>query len=168
MSTSSAPLRTAAGFVSGVNPIASSPSVTPAPGQVYEPSKDPDCRTEVGGPPTGQVPKSELTNPAVKRYQAQRRLAGYRAGIWIVIAAGFAAAGALATWQLTRPRDNVSIAAPLPPPPDHGIAESKGTLEIDSNPSGAIVTVEVLALHINITPKPSFSNRLALYIVILR
>jgi serine/threonine protein kinase len=116
----------------------------PAPGDTgppYEPSKDPDRRTEVGGPPTGQVPKAELTNPALKKYRARRRFAGYRAAIWIMLAAGFTAAGGLATWRLTRP-DKVSSAAPIPPPPDTGrVAESKGTLEIDSSPTGAIVTV---------------------------
>jgi serine/threonine protein kinase len=113
-------------------------------GQLYEPSKDPDRRTEVGGPPTGQVPKSEITNPALQRYQAPRRVAGYRAGAWVILAAGFAAAGALATWQLTN-RSDADTTRPAPPPPpvpDRGsVAESTGTLEIDSNPTGAIVTV---------------------------
>jgi hypothetical protein len=119
------------------NPVPPPPPGTT--GQPYEPSKDPDRRTEVGGPPTGQVPKAELTNPAVKRYQARRRFAGYRAAIWIALAAGMAAA---VTWRLTRPPDSVTSAAPIPPPPDPGaLAEPRGTLEIDSNPTGAIVTV---------------------------
>ncbi len=122
--------------------VSRNPAPPPPPGDTgrpYEPSKDPDRRTEVGGPPTGQVPKSEFTNPAIKRYQARRRFAGYRAGIWIALAAGLAAA---ATWRFTRPPDSVISAAPIAPLPDRGgLAESKGTIEIDSNPTGAIVTV---------------------------
>ncbi|HEU4732010.1 MAG TPA: serine/threonine-protein kinase [Kofleriaceae bacterium] len=122
------------------------PDQLPAPapgdsGQPFEASKDPDRRTEVGGPPTGQVPKSELTNPALKKYQPRQRFAGYRAGMWIAIAVGFAAVGGLATWRVTRPTDQAS-ALPLPQPSDTGtVAEPKGTLEIDSTPTGAVVTV---------------------------
>ncbi|HET7504892.1 MAG TPA: serine/threonine-protein kinase [Kofleriaceae bacterium] len=117
------------------------PPVPGDTGQPYEAAKDPDRRTEVGGPPTGQVPKSELTNPALKKYQPRRR-AGYRAGMWFAIAVGFAAVVGLATWRITRPADKASALTIQPTSIDTGlVAEPKGTLEIDSTPTGAVVTV---------------------------
>jgi serine/threonine protein kinase len=114
------------------------PGDTPPP---YEPAKDPDRRTEVGGPPTGQVPKSELTNPALKKYQPRRRVTGYRAALWVAVVTAFAAAVALLTWRFVRPHEHAA-SLPLHAPPDTGIiAEPKGTLEIDSTPTGAVVTV---------------------------
>ncbi|HEX7835975.1 MAG TPA: serine/threonine-protein kinase [Kofleriaceae bacterium] len=101
--------------------------------------KDRDRRTEIGEPPIGQSGRPEGTNPALQR--ARRR--GRGAGTWVVLAAGFAAAGGLTTWRLTQP----SIDPDRSPTQasgaagNDGIAESQGTLELDSIPSGALVTV---------------------------
>ena len=96
--------------------------------------RDPDRFTEVGGPPTGQVPKSELSTPHLKR--AKRG----RVAIWLAFAAAFV--GAFVVWRawpaspLTGPNKLV-----LPIAVDAGVTEAKGTLEIDSLPRGAIVTI---------------------------
>jgi tRNA A-37 threonylcarbamoyl transferase component Bud32 len=101
-----------------------------------EPHKDPDRRTEVGDPPRG-----DRTSAAIA-LQRRRSAAARGAGVWVVLAAGFAAAGGLITWRLTRqPPVVVENRLPAPPPRDAGVAESKGTLEVDSIPSGALVTV---------------------------
>jgi serine/threonine protein kinase len=108
--------------------------------QPYEPTKDPDRRTEVGGPPTGQVPKSDLSNQHA-RLPGDRARAGRRARIWIAAAAAVAAAGGL-TWRFVRSpatAHNRTIASLTPS--DADVAEPKGTLELDSIPSGAIVTI---------------------------
>ncbi|HET9625325.1 MAG TPA: serine/threonine-protein kinase [Kofleriaceae bacterium] len=104
--------------------------------QLYE-TKDPDRHTEVGGPPTGQVPRSDLTGPA-----ARRRGRGVRFAIGLGLASLFAAVGALITWRVTRAptseqRPMPVVVAPL----DAAVAEPKGTIELDSIPSGAVVTV---------------------------
>jgi serine/threonine protein kinase len=101
------------------------------------PYKDPDRRTEVGGPPTGQVPKSELSSRMLARGARGRGRAG-----WIALAAGFAAAVALITWLLTSPPATIREApVVIPVPIDAGVAETRGTLEIDSVPSGATITL---------------------------
>jgi serine/threonine protein kinase len=101
---------------------------------LFEPSKDPDRRTEVGGPPTGQVPKSD---PILERSRRRRR----RAATLIALVVGVAGA-ALVTWRITgaepsRPEPLIVVPSPI----DAGVVETTGTLEVDSFPSGAIVTV---------------------------
>jgi hypothetical protein len=62
--------------------------------------------------------------------------------MWIALAAGFAGAGGLTTWQLTRPSSHAAelrLVAPMPI--DAGVVEPKGTLELDSIPTGAMVTI---------------------------
>jgi len=107
--------------------------------QVAGDPKDRDRRTEVGEPPTGQG-KSDLTGA---RPRSQRRgLAARGAGVWIALAAGFAAAGGLTTWRLTRPASPASlipVIASLPREP--GPIETRAMLELDSIPPGALVTI---------------------------
>jgi serine/threonine protein kinase len=113
-------------------------SGTPAgAGYVEEPIKDPDRRTEVGGPPTGQVPKSDLS---ADRMTIRTRAAGSLA--WLALAAAAIGTGGMVAWRITRPP------GPAPrhetvvePPADAGISEATGTLELDSLPTGSIVTV---------------------------
>jgi serine/threonine protein kinase len=102
-----------------------------------EEPKDRDRQTEIGEPPIGQGGRSEGTGPALQRSR-RRGLAGRGAGTWLVIAAGCAAAGGLTTWRLTQPS---IVRDPIQAPGDAGTAESQGTLELDSIPSGALVTV---------------------------
>jgi hypothetical protein len=62
--------------------------------------------------------------------------------VWIALAAGFAAAGGLTTWRLTQPSASPStIPVIVAAPHDAGIPESRGILELDSIPRGAIVTL---------------------------
>ncbi|HEY0479772.1 MAG TPA: serine/threonine-protein kinase [Kofleriaceae bacterium] len=120
---------------SEAGPADAQPPAARADGQRHPPIKDPDRRTEIGEPP-----RSELTNPALRRSR-RRRLAG-GAGAWIVLAAGFAAAGGLTTWRLTRPPGETRAAMVVAAvPTDAGIVDSHGTLELDSIPRGAQVTV---------------------------
>jgi serine/threonine protein kinase len=99
--------------------------------------KDPDRFTEVGGPPTGQVPKAELSNPVLRRL-------GKRTARSVVawLAAAVALVVTLAIWRpwSARPtpeRRTVIVPAVI----DAGVVDTKGTLEIDSIPPGAIVTI---------------------------
>jgi len=124
-------------------PIAAAAEQAPEPradgtGRVMvrdEPHKDPDRRTEVGDPP-----RAERTSAALGR--VQRRGTARGASVWVALALGFAAVGAFVTWQLTRPsQTHAEVPMPAPPPRDAGVVEAKGTFEIDSIPSGAVVTV---------------------------
>jgi tRNA A-37 threonylcarbamoyl transferase component Bud32 len=96
--------------------------------------KDPDRLTEVGDPP-----RSENT-PAPRR--SRRRSVWRRAGLWIALAAGFAAAVGFTTWRLTRsgaqPAPTVVMPTVARSP---GGVEARGTLELDSIPPHATVTV---------------------------
>jgi serine/threonine-protein kinase len=101
-----------------------------------EPHKDPDRRTEVGEPP-----RADRTSAALARARSTG-LASRGAGVWVVLALGFAAAGALTTWRLTRPTTPVAeMPVVVAAPRDAGVVEAKGTLELDSIPTGAQVTV---------------------------
>jgi serine/threonine protein kinase len=99
--------------------------------------KDPDRRTEVAGPPTRPVSKIDpSTGP--------RARPGRRTRIWIALAVAFVAAGGLATWILTHaPRTATATASDhlAAVPADAGVAEAQGTLELDSIPTGAMVTI---------------------------
>ena len=96
--------------------------------------RDPDRFTEVGGPPTGQVPKSELSAASLPR--ARRN----RTGMWLAFAAAFV--GTLVVWRAwpTAPAPDPNKLV-VPVALDAGVVEAKGKLEIDSIPSGAIVTI---------------------------
>ncbi|HEY0193161.1 MAG TPA: protein kinase [Kofleriaceae bacterium] len=116
----------------------------PRPGELIQlyGGKDPDRQTEVGGPPTGQVPRAELTNPAMQRARARHRL-GIRAVVGLAIAAAFVGVGVVMTLHFTgrgTAREPLTVAMPVAAI-DAGVVEAKGTLELDSIPSGAVVTV---------------------------
>jgi len=113
-----------------------SPGANPA--AAFEAIKDPDRRTEVGGPPTGQVPKSDLSNHSM----TWRGRPGSSIRRWVALAAGFAAAVWLLAWRFTRPPGLTSeLPVVLRATDDAGIPEPKGTLELDSIPTGAVVTI---------------------------
>ena len=95
-------------------------------------SKDPDRRTEVGGPPTGQVPKSDLSSAVATRSRVRVS--------WLALLALLLALGGSVIWRLRGAPPERPVV--LPGPVDAGvIEEAKGTLEINSIPPGAIVTV---------------------------
>jgi serine/threonine protein kinase len=107
----------------------------------YEPNKDPDRRTEVGGPPTGQAARADDSNIAVHASRPPRTPSGRRPAIWMVVAVVFAASFGLATWRLVQPPGTPG--EDPPPDPSNGrLAESQGTLDLDSFPAGAIVTID--------------------------
>jgi len=110
---------------------------TPAGAADRDEPKDPDRRTEVGGPPTGQVPKSDLATPPLG-YPASRP----RRRWWIALAAAMTVVAGVATLRPTRATERDDRAPVIAHTPgDAGAADHKGTLELDSIPSGATVTV---------------------------
>ncbi|HTR51346.1 MAG TPA: serine/threonine-protein kinase [Kofleriaceae bacterium] len=92
---------------------------------------DPDRRTEVGGPPTGQVPKAEATAGAPKAGGTTYTGSRSSRGLVIGIAAAALAAGAIGGWSLLREK-NVTTPA---------IADAatiaEGEIDIYSDPEGA-------------------------------
>jgi len=114
---------------------------------------DADRRTEVGGPPTGQVPKdadppsAEImpargtsktktkTKSVVTEVPAKRSNAPIAIGAVLIVAAG-----GIAAWRFSRTETH----AVTPPPPsvaDAHVDESLGTVEIDPDPEGATGTI---------------------------
>jgi hypothetical protein len=113
--------------------------------KLYDVSHDKDRHTEVGGPPTGQVPKageSVIKLPAAAR-QAPR---SHRVA-WAGLALAAVAGGGTAVWALTRstepPKQPVVEQPVIPPPPTPDAREKDplGTFEINSIPPGAFVTI---------------------------
>ena len=101
--------------------------------------KDRDRLTEVGDPPISQSHRPE---PVPAHPRSRRRGLARGAGVWVALAAGFAAAGGLTTWRLTQPSASPTAAVVVAPiVRDSPVAESRGTLELDSSPSGAVVTL---------------------------
>ncbi|HEY5949686.1 MAG TPA: serine/threonine-protein kinase [Kofleriaceae bacterium] len=99
---------------------------------------DPDRRTEVGGPPTGQVPKADATpNPKKIVTKTEQGLAKpSRAGLWIAIVVVVAAAGGFGAWKLLQQPEQSEVVTPAAVK-DGGFKGPLGTLEIDPNPEGA-------------------------------
>jgi serine/threonine protein kinase len=102
---------------------------------------DKDRRTEVGGPPTGTVPKLLEENPDKPGDppSAAPDLAtpGSRRGLWLGLVVLVLAGGGIAAWQLTKkPSRDLTVVAPVA----HDAAVEKiewGTVEIDPDPEGA-------------------------------
>ena len=106
---------------------------------------DPDRRTEVGGPPTGAVPKHELDAVAegTPAKSVTSTLTGTsttpsRRGLALGIAAVVLVGGGVGVWALTRDRGApvdrvVEPARPI----DAAVAELVGVLVIDPEPEGA-------------------------------
>jgi len=121
-------------------PAGASPSNPPLPRVAFETNRDPDRFTEVSGPPTGQIPKHNLAGVRLEPSPAPRAALHRRAGVGIVLAAVLAVTVGLTTWRLMHALEPVHVPGSLVPG-DAGAAEPKGTFEIDSFPTGAIVTV---------------------------
>ncbi len=117
---------------------------------------DPDRRTEVGGPPTGQVPRDSavelLTPPQADKKPEKKKPAASpepaviaapatpaaepsRRGLWMLLALVILAGGGIAAWQLTKtPKPTPVVTAPA----DAAVETIEwGTLEIDPEPEGA-------------------------------
>lgn len=142
--------------------------------RLYESSVDRDRHTEVGGPPTGQIPKdaeplpssSESTGAAAvaRRTTGSRKapgtetMAAIAAGSsrrlgWIIAAVVVVGGGGAALYAVTRPsapRDPVVVA---PPPADAAVVAppTTGTVEIVTTPPGATGTIQGVAFK-NPTP----------------
>jgi serine/threonine protein kinase len=98
---------------------------------------DPDRRTEVGAPPTGQIPKSDATPPKTpKSVTTAVDARPSRAGLWIVLVIAILGAGGFAAWKLTQQPNETNVVTPATKR-DGGIQVPSGTLEIDPSPEGA-------------------------------
>ncbi|HEX5062200.1 MAG TPA: PEGA domain-containing protein, partial [Kofleriaceae bacterium] len=95
---------------------------------------DPDRRTEPGGPPTGQVPKSDGTAAVPKTATKTSSTRSSRTGLWVVIALVVLAGGGFGVWKLMqKPTTNVVT----PTAKDAGTGIHLGIVEIDPDPDGA-------------------------------
>jgi serine/threonine protein kinase len=112
---------------------------------------DPDRRTEVGGPPTGQIPRDSVLElpggnpptsttppkrPAIADPMAGTSTPTSRAAIWIVLVILLLAGGGIAAWQLSKSDPPTRVVTPAG---DASINEAIewGTVEIDPDPEGA-------------------------------
>ena len=121
---------------------------------LYDASKDRDRHTEVGGPPTGQVPKLEASGdklPVVRPQGAAKRQnkdpkqttqtkPEGRPGLWILLAVLLLGAGGVGIWALTRgPNETLPIAAV-----DAAATEASGALQIEPTPATAAGFVQMV------------------------
>jgi hypothetical protein len=106
----------------------------------YEPNKDPERRTEVGGPPSGLAARADRSNIAGQPSPPPRTPPGRRPAIWVALAVVLAASFGLATWRLKQPPGTPG--EDPPGPGNRRFAEPQGTLDLDSFPAGAIVTID--------------------------
>jgi serine/threonine protein kinase len=102
--------------------------------------RDPDRRTEVGGPPTGQVPKLEdvLEDGRAKSTTANVTV-GSRKGLVIGLSIGALALGGVGMWAAMRSGDDSTN--PIVAGGDGGVSEARAVLEIVPTPAEATVTV---------------------------
>jgi serine/threonine protein kinase len=106
---------------------------------------DPDRRTEVGGPPTGQVPKSDPSADA-SQTKVPKSVTTEVSGrprrspmLPIVAVAVVVAAGGAGAWFLLRDKGETKLVTNAPA--DAGSDDAKATLEVVSDPAGARVSV---------------------------
>ena len=104
---------------------------------------DADRRTEVGGPPTGQVPKNEpeaepAPPPTTKSVTRDVTPAKKSRAPLAIGAAVILAAGGLGIYGLTRSSPHEAV---TPPAADAQVDEPMGQLEIDPDPEGATGTI---------------------------
>jgi serine/threonine-protein kinase len=106
---------------------------------------DADRRTEVGGPPTGAVPKSEperepaTRSPTTQTKSVTEDVATKKSRAPLAIGAVVVvAAGGFGIYKLTR---RTPAAVVTPPPIDAAVEEAMGKLEIDPDPEGATGTI---------------------------
>jgi serine/threonine protein kinase len=102
--------------------------------------QDPDRRTEIGGPPTGQVPKVEpgagVSRPGTK---SQTTYTGGSRRVVLLAVAGLAlAAAGVGAWVLTRGGETSEVIAA---PRDARAGELTGELELDPEPEGSKGTI---------------------------
>jgi len=96
---------------------------------------DPERRTEVGGPPTGQIPKSEPPD-ASRPPTSTTYVGGARRGVAVAAAIVLAGGGAIGVWAVTRDRGGTAVAADAVV-----VAEVRSAIEIDTDPEGSSGTL---------------------------
>ncbi|MGE0549608.1 MAG: serine/threonine-protein kinase [Kofleriaceae bacterium] len=107
--------------------------------KLYDASQDRDRHTEVGGPPTGEVPKDLDLGRSVTKSRTQEIPGRSSRTGWAVLIAAFLGAGGVAVVAMSR---NDERASPAPqPPPDDQVAVETGTVEIVTTPPGASGTI---------------------------
>jgi len=115
--------------------------------QLLNASVDKDRHTEVGGPPTGTIPKDLADDaPAPRATGTQSTLTGAgptgtRRGTWLALALALAVAIGGGVFALGRDRDPEKIVVPAMA--DAAIGEAQGTLTIEPNVDGATGYIEL-------------------------
>ena len=110
---------------------------------LYDASQDRDRHTEVGGPPTGQVPKLEASGDKlpVAKISKEPVKPEPKRNAWILIAILLAAAGGVTIWAVTRGPGTQPVAMS----PDAAVVTEKtGTLTIDPVQEGASGYIELV------------------------
>ncbi len=108
---------------------------------------DPDRRTEVGGPPTGVVPKQELDAIAPEPTKSASTTltgtgGGSRRGLVFGIGLAVIAAGGVGVWAMTRSTEpEPKVVVPPSRILDAAVGDQFGTLVMDPEPEGATGTV---------------------------
>ncbi len=106
---------------------------------LYDASQDKDRHTEVGGPPTGQVPKNLAISGTQLPKVAATPTPASRRSVWLAILLIVLAVGGFGIWKLTRSGDAVAV----PVAGDAVASEDTATLILDPDPEGASGYVEV-------------------------
>ncbi len=113
---------------------------------LYDASQDRDRHTEVGGPPTGQVPKLEASGdklPVAKdkaKKEPTEAKPEPRRGLWIAIALLLLGVGGVGIWALTRANEPVVAVVP----DAKVVTEKTGSLTIDPVQEGASGYIELV------------------------
>jgi serine/threonine protein kinase len=124
---------------------------------LFDARVDPDRHTEVGGPPTGQVPKQDPavpTPPETKSISitATTGAPGGRRGLAIAIGVGVVVASGLGIFALTRGDGVAPVVAKLDAAVVLAPAVPKTTIDIDSKPHGARIILDGSVLP-GVTPQ---------------
>ena len=99
---------------------------------------DKDRRTEVGGPPTGQVPKSEpLAEGTASKTDRSGSTVVTRRGMWGITIAGVVAAAGIVGFLVLRPHGSTSAGAG----DANAAPEAMGEIAIDPEPEGSTGTI---------------------------
>jgi serine/threonine protein kinase len=111
---------------------------------LYDAARDKDRHTEVGGPPTGQVPKGlSVSDTKLPKVSADTTVSSTsRRGLWIVLVLGLVGAGGIGVWAMTRNPENGKT--PIVATGDGGTVEETGRLTIDPLQEGASGYLEVV------------------------
>ncbi len=109
--------------------------------KLFSAKVDPDRHTEVGGPPTGNVPKLD-PGASVKLPKAKPSPEpAKRRGLMVGAIAAIVVLGSVGAWAVLRGPSTPEV-APVARADGGIVIDTSGTLELDSQPSGAMISVD--------------------------